>query len=121
MARLKENANAPLSVSFTYSSGLVTGTITGVSGNVLMSVGWTSTSGVIKGETDLQNVGLSGHVISDLAGAFDSVPTAMTVSLTGCNNTSRLSFGVDHNASGQLAGNANFHLYIDNIKVQIAN
>lgn len=121
MARLKENANAPLSVSFTYSSGLVTGTITGVSGNVLMSVGWTSTSGVIKGETDLQNVGLSGHLISDLAGAFDSVPTAMTVSLTGCNNTSRLSFGVDHNAKGQFAGNANFHLYIDNIKVQIAN
>lgn len=121
MARLKENANATLSVSFTYSGGLVTGVVFGVSGNSRMSVGWTSTTGAIKGNVDLQNLGLNNFVIENMTGSFESVASKMQVTLTGCNNTSRLSFGVDHNAPGQFGGNGNFHLYLDNIKVQIAN
>lgn len=121
MARLKENANATLSVSFTYSGAVVTGVVFSKDGQTLMSVGWTSTTGAIMGETDLQNLGLSGFVIENMTGSFDAVANPMTVTLTGCNNTSRISFGADHNAGGAFGANANFHLYIDNIKVQIAN
>ncbi|MBQ5717725.1 MAG: hypothetical protein IIV66_00935, partial [Alistipes sp.] len=70
--------------------------------------------------TDLQNLGLSGHVVENMTGSFDAVANPMTVTLMGCNNTSRISFGVDHNAGSSFGANANFHLYIDNIKVQIA-
>lgn len=118
MSKLKSTANVNLRVTFTYSAALRTYLMS--TGSTMMHFGTTTTSGVISPSTDISNVAISGFVISDTAGSFTSIYNQAEATCSGCTNATRLSWIADTNAEGALAGNANFWLYVDNIKVQIA-
>lgn len=118
MSKLKSTANVNLRVTFTYSAALRTYLMS--TGSTMMHFGTTTTSGVISPSTDISNVAISDFVISDTAGSFTSIYNQAEATCSGCTNATRLSWIADTNAEGALAGNANFWLYVDNIKVQIA-
>lgn len=118
MSKLKSTANVNLRVTFTYSAALRTYLMS--TGSTMMHFGTTTTSGAISPSTDISNVAISDFVISDTAGSFTSIYNQAEATCSGCTNATRLSWIADTNAEGAVAGNANFWLYVDNIKVQIA-
>lgn len=119
MSKLKSGASVQVKVEFTYSAAVRTYLLS--TGSTMMHFGWTTTTGAISPNTDISNVVIADYVVSDTSGSFTSVANPMTTTFAGCTNTTRLSWMSDTNAEGAIAGNANFWLYIDNIKVQIAN
>ena len=119
MSKLKSTANVNLRVTFTYSAASRFYLLS--TGSTMMHFGSTTTSGAISPKTDITNRAISDFVISDSAGSFTSIYNEAEAICSGCTNATRLSWMSDTNAEGALAGNANFWLYVDNIKVQIAN
>lgn len=120
LSLLKSNANASINVMFNYSAA--SNTYLTVAGSTTMSVGWTSNTSAVSGDTDIENTTtINGYVISDQSGSYTNVPSYAETVLTGCNATSRLTWQADTNADPGLTsiGNGNFWLYVDNIKVQI--
>ena len=119
LARLKSNANANIRVTFNYAAATRTYLLIELK-DVLLYFGSTTTTGSIKPNTDISNAVISGRAIAELGGSFSNIAAEESVTVSGCNSNTRLSWIVGSNASGSAGGNANQWLYIDNIKVQIA-
>ena len=117
MSKLKSGVTATLRVQFTYSAA--TRSYLLGSGNTLLNFGWTNSTGVIGPATNISNVVINNQVVGDATGSYTNVATPADVTFSGASNATRLSWMSDTDAPGALAGNANFWLYIDNIKVQV--
>ena len=117
MSKIKSGVTTSLRVQFDYSAANRTYLL--ASGSTLLNFGWTNTSGVIGPATDITNKVINGKEISDTSGSYTNVRTHADVTFSGASNATRLSWMSSTNASGSI-GNANFWLYVDNIKVQIA-
>lgn len=117
LTALKSGITATLRVQFTYSAASRTYLLS--SGSPLLNFGWTTSTGVIAPDTDISNTVIGDLVVSDATGSYTNVKTPADVTFSGASNATRLSWLVDTNAPGAFAGNANFWLYVDNIKVQI--
>ena len=82
--------------------------------------GWTGSGGYgDQYPSSLSNLGVNKEVVTNLNGGWNSVSSSKTVTLSGVNNKSRLAWIVTTDSEAS-AVNANYWLYIDNIKVQIA-
>lgn len=119
LANLKAGTTANVRVTFNYGGGR--------SGNSkfspLAACGYTTTQGVINSQEDRnQNWYISGaQVIPDLGvnDSFTSLPYTMEYTIPSCSNQHRLSWEV--NSTGEASTtNANLWLYLDNIRVSIA-
>lgn len=119
LANLKTGTTANVRVTFNYGGGR--------SGNSnfspLAACGYTTTQGVINSQQDRdQNWYISGaQVIPDLGvnDSFTSLPYTMEYTIPSCSNQHRLSWEV--NSTGKASTtNANLWLYLDNIRVSIA-
>lgn len=119
LANLKAGTTANVRVTFNYGGGR--------SGNSkfspLAACGYTTTQGVINSQQDRnQNWYISGaQVIPDLGvnDSFTSLPYTMEYTIPSCSNQHRLSWEV--NSTGEASTtNANLWLYLDNIRVSIA-
>lgn len=119
LANLKAGTTANVRVTFNYGGGR--------SGNSkfspLAACGYTTTQGVINSQEDRnQNWYISGaRVIPDLGvnDSFTSLPYTMEYTIPSCSNQHRLSWEV--NSTGEASTtNANLWLYLDNIRVSIA-
>lgn len=117
MSKLKSGVTATLRVQFTYSAA--TRSYLLGSGNTLLNFGWTNSTGVIGPATNISNVVINKQVVGDATGSYTNVATPADVTFSGASNATRLSWMSDTDAPAALAGNANFWLYIDNIKVQV--
>ena len=89
-------------------------------GNPCISFGYTTTSGVIAPTTDLSNVQMSKTTINDTSGSFTNVNQSADKTFSGCTNATRLSWMAETTAKGSWGGNVNSWIYIDNIRVSIA-
>lgn len=119
LANLKAGTTTNVRVTFNYGGGR--------SGNSkfspLAACGYTTTQGVINSQQDRdQNWYISGaQVIPDLGvnDSFTSLPYTMEYTISSCSNQHRLSWEV--NSTGEASTtNANLWLYLDNIRVSIA-
>lgn len=119
LTNLKAGTTANVRVTFNYGGGR--------SGNSsfspLAACGYTTTQGVINSQQDRdQNWYISGaQVIPGLGvnDSFTSLPYTMEYTIPSCSNQHRLSWEV--NSTGEASTtNANLWLYIDNIRVSIA-
>lgn len=122
---LKEGAMVDVSVSFNYSAGR-----DGDSGYTpRVAYGSTTTTGLIDGtsgsfssDADSWNgidyVGVLG--ITTIDGSADNIPYLCNYTITSCNNARRLSWQIRATGEGTLVSNGNQYMFIDNIKVQIA-
>lgn len=119
MSKIKSGVTTGLRVQFDYSAATRSYLLS--SGSTLLKFGWTNSTGVIGPATNISNIVINGLEITDSSGSYTNVATHADVKFTGASNATRLSWMSDTNAPGALAGNANFWLYVDNIKVQIAN
>ena len=82
--------------------------------------GWTGSGGYgDQYPSSLSNLGVDKEVVTTLNGGWNSISSSKTVTLSGVNNKSRLAWIVTTDSEAS-AVNANYWLYIDNIKVQIA-
>lgn len=117
MSKLKSGVTATLRVQFTYSAA--TNFYLLSSGNTRLNFGWTNSTGVIGPATNISNLVIDKQVVGDATGSYTNVNTLADVTFSGASNATRLSWMSDTDAEGAFAGNANFWLYIDNIKVQV--
>lgn len=119
LANLKTGTTVNVRVTFNYGGGR-----SGNSGfNPLAACGYTTTQGVINSQQDRdQNWYISGAQIIPSLGvndSFTSLPYTMEYTIPSCSNQHRLSWEV--NSTGEASTtNANLWLYIDNIRVSIA-
>ena len=72
-------------------------------------------------ELDLNVFHKIGDVLNNLDNAFNDTFTTRKAVVYSANSENRLCFYVTYNPSGSGLGNCEFNVYIDNIKVQIAN
>ena len=119
LANLKAGKTANVRVTFNYGGGR-----SGNSNfNPLAACGYTTTQGVINSRQDRdQNWYISGAQIIPGLGvndSFTSLPYTMEYTIPSCSNQHRLSWEV--NSTGEASTtNANLWLYLDNIRVSIA-
>ncbi len=125
MSALKSGASVKLSVSFDYSFAQADAAKTYSPAAVF---GTTTTSGVIKGYATqyvdvAQFSGIEQYadiVKYDMNGSFSNVNYSATYTLNGCGPSNRLSWHIT--VLGGMGINNDYHmLYVDNIKVSIAN
>ena len=120
LARLKSNANANIRVTFNYAANSRTYGVISID-DILLYFGSTTTTGSISPKTNISNTVINGKSVTELGGSFSNIAAEESVTVSGCNSKTRLSWIVGSSGSAGLkAGNANQWLYIDNIKVQIA-
>ncbi len=118
LTKIKSGVTTKLRVQFDYSVANVVGALG--SGSTLLNFGWTNTAGVISPTTNITNKIIDNVEIVDASGSFTNVSTHADITFSGASNATRLSWMSDTNAPATIAGNGNFWLYVDNIKVQIA-
>lgn len=119
LANLKAGKTANVRVTFNYGGGRSGNS----SFNPLAACGYTTTQGVINSQQDRnQNWYISGAQIIPGLGvndSFTSLPYTMEYTIPSCSNQHRLSWEV--NSTGEASTtNANLWLYLDNIRVSIA-
>lgn len=122
LTKLKPNANAPIRVDYDYAGDRYEAV--GSGGFPLYSAG-TTTSVVTAGDNKIPSI-----VVADVALAIDGpnangtfygqTPHHNTFTATGCGNTTRVSWYLTNNRGAEFAGNGMYWMYLDNIKVQIA-
>ncbi|MDO4758364.1 MAG: fimbrillin family protein [Rikenellaceae bacterium] len=122
LSRLKSGANATIIVSYDYAGDRYESV--GSGGFPVYSAG-TSTSVVEKGDNEIENVVISGQVLAiDGPNAngtyYGNTPHHTSFNASGCANTTRVCWYLTNNRSAEFAGNGMYWLYIDNVKVQIA-
>lgn len=122
LSRLKSGANATITVSYDYAGDRYESV--GSGGFPVYSAG-TSTSVVEKGDNEIENVVISGQVLAiDGPNAngtyYGNTPHHTSFNASGCANTTRVCWYLTNNRSAEFAGNGMYWLYIDNVKVQIA-
>ena len=117
---IKPDKTPTVKISFNYGGGR--------GGNdsysPIAAYGYTTTQGKIDSKSDSkQNWYISGATVFDdlpLDSNFNSIPKEKTYTIENCTNLHRLSWEVNSTGSA-WAANANSWLYLDNIKVSIAN
>lgn len=123
LSRLKSGANATIRVAYDYAGDRYEAT--GSGGYPVYSAG-TSTSRVQKGDNQIEQVVVNSQVLAidgpNKNGTYyGNTPHHNTFDAQGCGNTTRVSWFVTNNRASAFAGNGMYWLYIDNIKIQIAN
>lgn len=126
LSSLKSGVTATIKVTFNYSGGR--------DGNSGFSpravVGTTTTSGPISGtsssfSSDEDNwTGISDYeLVPSIStnGSYTSVTQSMTHTMKDCNAANRISWQIRATGSGSFISNGNQWMFIDNIRVQIAN
>lgn len=126
MTGLKDGVAVNVSVSFNYSAGR--------DGDdkytPRVAYGSTTTAGLINGTsgsfssdadswTDIDYLGVLA--ITTIDGSADNIPYFQSYTITDCTNARRLSWQIRGTGEGDFIGNGNQYMFIDNIKVQIAN
>ena len=109
-------------VEFDYASDLYEGT--GSGGSTTYWAGTTTNAGLLNGSNAIENVVLGETTIPrDGPGNngtwYGSTPHTASYEVDGCGSATRLSWRVGVSRASSFAGNGNYWLYIDNIKVSI--
>ncbi len=122
MGALKSGSTVKLRVSFVFGSNLFEGT--GSGGSTTYWAGSTVKSGGIKGTEDIENVVIGETTIDcdgnkDNAPYYGTTPHSQSFEVASAGNTTRLSWLVGANRKAEFAGNGNYWLYIDDIRVSI--
>ena len=81
--------------------------------------GYTTQSGGFGGNSDIEHQIESGIVLSKTNG-YESIGQSKTFTIQGCSSAHRLSWKVSNNRSGWTFYFGDYYLYIDNIRVSIA-
>lgn len=120
--RLKESANATISVTYDYAGDRYEAV--GSGGYPVYSAG-VSSSVVSAGDDEIDNVIVSGVQLAiDGPNAngtyYGNTPHQNTFEAGGCSKTTRVCWYLTNNRSAGFAGNGMYWMYIDNVKVQIA-
>jgi len=122
MGALKSGSKVKLKVSFVFGSNLYEGV--GSGGSTTYWAGSTVKSGAIDGTEGVETVAI-GETKIDCDGNKDNVhyygntPHVQSFEVASADNTTRLSWRVGANRKGSVAGNGNYWLYIDDIRVSI--
>jgi hypothetical protein len=125
LSKLKPSASVSIKVEYDYAGDRYEGVdVGGDSGFPVYSAG-TSISVVTAGDDEIDNVVVGGVAIAidgpNANGTYYGVtPHHNVYTATGCSNTTRVSWYVTNNRPSAFAGNGMYWLYIDNVKVQIA-
>lgn len=119
---IKEGKSVRLHVEFDYASDLYEGT--GSGGSTTYWAGTTTNAGLLNGSNAIENVVLGETTIPrDGPGNngtwYGSTPHTASYEVDGCGSATRLSWRVGVSRASSFAGNGNYWLYIDNIKVSI--
>ncbi|MBR4052967.1 MAG: fimbrillin family protein [Alistipes sp.] len=122
LSKLKPNANASIKVDYDYAGDRYEAV--GSGGFPVYSAG-TTTSVVTAGDDEIPSVFVGSVELAidgpNANGTYYGVtPHHNTFTATGCANTTRVSWYITNNRSGSFAGNGMYWMYIDNVKVQIA-
>lgn len=126
MSGLKDGVTVKVAVSFNYSGGR-----DGDSGYSPRAVcGYTTTSGLINGtsgsfsdDADGWN-DINGYTLIpsiSTSGSYTNVSQSMSYNIEECTNSHRLSWQIRATGEGDFISNGNQWMFIDNVKVQIAN
>lgn len=118
MTKLKSGASVKVSVSFSYSAAKKEYGVG--NGSTTLSFGHTTASGAIAPSSNIENTVISAETIDGTDGSYSNIYNTRTVSFSGCTNATRLSWQAGTTRGSSIAGNGNYWLYLDNIKVQIA-
>ena len=125
IANLKQDVSANVVVTFNYSGG-----IDGDSGYSPRAVcGYTTTAGLINGKSgsfssdadDWENI-LGTQLVPSIStdGSYTSVPQSTSYIISGCQRTYRLSWMIRGAGEGGFISNGNQWMFIDNVRVSIA-
>lgn len=122
LTKLKPNANASIRVDYDYAGDRYEAV--GSGGFPVYSAG-TTTSVVTAGDDTIPSVVVADVVLaidgSNADGTFyGNTPHHNTFTAAGCGNTTRVSWYLTNNREAGFAGNGMYWMYIDNVKVQIA-
>lgn len=115
---LKSGVNAKVKVMFDYGANRDEYGIG--SGNPTLTFGYTTDTGALAPSGDLSNIVVSASEVTSLSGSFTSTSLSRSVTIDGLSNGTRLSWQSGTTRGNSLAGNGNYWIYLDNIKVQIA-
>lgn len=123
LAAIKAGSSVKLDVTFDYGSNLFEGV--GSGGSTTYWAGSTVQSGAIKGSEDIETVVLGETTIDcdgdkDNASYYGTTPHTQSFYVNSAGSATRLSWRVGTDRGGSFAGNGNYWLYIDNIRVSIA-
>lgn len=121
--RLKSGTNATIKVEYNYAGDRYERV--GSGGYPVYSAG-TSTSVVNKGDNAIGNVVVNGVVLAidgpgNNSTYYGNTPHYNSFNASGCNSSTRVSWSLTNNRAAAFAGNGMYYLYIDNIRVSIAN
>ena len=122
LSKLKANANATIKVDYDYAGDRYERV--GSGGFPVYSAG-TSVNVVKAGDNAIENVVVNGVVLQiDGPNAngtyYGNTPHHNTFEASGCYNKTRVCWYLTNNRSGSFGGNGMYWMYIDNVKVQIA-
>lgn len=123
LTKLKSGTNATIKVDYDYAGDRYEAV--GSGGFPVYSAG-TSKTRVQKGNNAIENV-VVGSVTLAIDGPnkngtfYGNTPHHHSFNAGGCDNTTRVCWYVTNNRASGFAGNGMYWLYIDNVKVQIAN
>lgn len=122
LSKLKADANASIKVDYDYAGDRYEAV--GDGGFPVYSAG-TTTSVVTAGDDEIPSVVVSSVTLAidgpNANGTYYGVtPHHNTFTATGCANTTRVSWYLTNNRAAGFAGNGMYWMYIDNVKVQIA-
>lgn len=115
---LKSGVNAKVKVMFDYGADRAEYGIG--SGNPTLTFGYTTDTGALAPSGDLSNIVVSASEVTSLSGSFTSTSLSRSVTIDGLSNGTRLSWQSGTTRGNSFAGNGNYWIYLDNIKVQIA-
>lgn len=92
----------------------------GKTGDTIFAYGYTTEQGAFNGNTNLHNT-IKSNIVLSTGGSYTNIPNTETFTLSNCSNTHRLSWQANTNKGSATIQNGNYWLYLDNIKVSIAN
>lgn len=125
MRNIKAGMNVNVRVSYNYAGDRYNGA-GGKSGNPVMSFGYTATQGAIAAGTDISDVLINEESINidgndNNTPYYGSTPHAKSsLLIPNCTSDVRLSWKLTNNRGSAFAANGSYWLYIDNIRVSIA-
>lgn len=118
LAKIKSGKSVRLKVSFSYGANRKeygTG-----SGNPTLTFGHTTQSGALAPSSEIENIVLSNSEVTSLSGSYSNTPYNAEFEIDNCTNATRLSWQSSTSRTSVIAGNGNYWIYLDNIKVQIS-
>lgn len=124
LSQIKAGKTPNINVTFNYGADKYEKVNAG-SALPIYDAGYTTNSNAIKGDQNIEHTVLSGVSVQidgnkDNTKRYDlSNAHSNSFSVPACSNNTRLSWKVSTNRGGEFAGNGNYWLYLDNIRVSI--